>query len=734
MSLPKNTETFLQWATDSISQEPKTSINYQVELEKIGLPETSIDARLIERFKNHLTLYQSGPEANIALLHERITSEQLSTVEQKIVALEKWITEQEATSNTQVASLWEQATEAVTNAVSEAAESAVDKVTWAATDAVTQKVDGVVKWFLSQLPFIWDSLAGNFSIGNWLKWIIASLFGAGSFFWGFFSFWKAEAGEREVTEIPVPPEVPAEEVKPVTSVVVPEVIKSEDPSELESPEENRKSREALKTAWYNILIQMSGLDYGENLWITRVYQQMHNKSINDLTVALAGEDPKSELNIDGSDDTFVRSAILGIVWPINKPVLESRLSVEGIKNILFDKSWEQTEIAKKYLGVEVIQKIQEKDFQYTSLDLDVLSILLSLSFKDLILSLGGKAFEEISSFWVGIKDIVFSQQTYTAISSIANINQMQESIYPESIALAFASKNILAGKDSLKLSIDQIREWEEEKIPEWGPNYKKLEEIIAFKDSVLKNIPETYSFGLAGFDENFKDTVNYWKILSLYVLLEGKDPTNLDSFWKVILYSWILRTLTGESQSGYLVKMAESLVENNDTSTEDEKVLTAVLYRISDAERNSMIGRVNRIKWAVDTTIETQLNEHIKDPFALKMAIWAVEIWGIALLLKFLLRMPVLRAVLVATSGVVAMSIFFGLKEGIYRKLDSDIAWYYEDYIDALIEATWNFESREKLEASINRWDTSMANVAEVIDSVFKNLDIEKILKSNTSS
>jgi hypothetical protein len=62
--------------------------------------------------------------------------------------------------------------------------------------------------------------------------------------------------------------------------------------------------------------------------------------------------------------------------------------------------------------------------------------------------------------------------------------------------------------------------------------------------------------------------------------------------------------------------------------------------------------------------------------------------------------MPVMRAVLLATTGVVVGSVVLWIKQGLHNSLEWDIQTYYTNYLDAIAWAT-SYQNKETLINSI---------------------------------
>lgn len=174
------------------------TIDHTPHLQALWLTEDQITPELLTRFQEALRLYQATPEANLALLEERVMWDldtATASTQEKITALTQWISEQEENAP----NAWDLAT------------TAIDRAQAAATTAIRTEVENGIRGFFAPMRDWFN----NNAFGRILKSALLAILPAAlatRFFWQTPAPVPAQTGADPVVAPPAPqpePIVPA---------------------------------------------------------------------------------------------------------------------------------------------------------------------------------------------------------------------------------------------------------------------------------------------------------------------------------------------------------------------------------------------------------------------------------------------------------------------------------------------------------------------------------------------
>jgi hypothetical protein len=697
MSLTETVQAAAWELADAVQTTPVDTVDIRLQLaERTGLTEGEVTPEIIARYAKFDESVRTGldflaiksaatPAEKVRLLHsvlEAQEAESMSLQDRATAAAEWAVTE-------------------VTNAATKAAEAGVQT----AADGFFANIDNK---FTSSLWSFWDFFK-DFSIGWIIKKFLIGLFPAS---WGIAKlFWEEKAETAtvvdpaaETTAVVDPPAETAAEVTTAaetTAVVDPPAETAAEVTTAEVLPEIRVKRKTAESLGYRGIIQISGLDYGTS-WVAWIYEALNTQSILTLWWSLQRtEDFQSRFHVqDAYSNPSISRAILWLTGPITQSLLDWRLWGEQIQTILWrTQQWQYNTLATTYFSTEELNNMETQWFDYWKIPLGVVARLLSLSYKDIILGVAKISLGAVKDTWVTITSIMFWNGISEELNDLFVGEVAEDDIYPDGMAGAMVNN---LGLDSRKASLEDII-WNDTISSE---DRKRLSNFVTFRDTTFPHIQRNFSLGLEGFDDTLSNNVTNWQMLALFLALWGNDIASLSPSDNVIIYAWVYNTLPAWDWS-YTAKMIREIAEWASNS-EKSMIMTAVLFRISQFDRNTTLDTAERnISWA-DQAVMDQVQTMLPGAFGddaqvLRIATWAVEIWGFTLLMKLIFKMPVMRAVLIATSWVIWATIYFWLKEWIYSSLSSDVKNIYDSYLSKLIDdGALGPHTRETLVAWIN--------------------------------
>lgn len=706
VDIPWAVSDVLRWViTPTITPEQREAARQEIHT-RTEIPLDQIDDTMIE---SYLRLSEDI-RGRLDLL--AVTS--ATTVEGRIQALHA-ILERHSNENTPDIQL--QLTAQAEEAARRAAEVASEQATTYVRDQVTSWINS---WYERIIPesirnFFWEGFNLWQSLWSWFTGLFAGTWFGRRLLWN-----NSETPEPVETVTPEPEATPEQEPDPATEVV---------------REDFSSERRRLTIAWYHILHQLSGLSLTRdvNSPIIAVYNDiLSNHTLSHIETLIQGNNISTLTEGTNYSEEIIHQAMLGFIWPINRSLLESRLTEVKMKTILWynEENWEFSDIARRYFSEEELSIIQNNAFNFSEIPLNILSRLLALSFRNIFMTASQEVATGWMSIWTLIGTTLLSWGIYHDLQQVFWETERND-IYPEGMEQALLPY-ITEGWDALSLPLEAIVEINNPDIPETDRNH--LRDFLSFRDSLIPYLSqENFGLWIEWFEESLGNRLTYGRILALYIALNGINSTN--TLWnhdRSIIYIWIYNILEWDIKGRYQTQIITQALTRISEWDEDP-VLNAVVFRISEMDRNTTLSWIERVIWWVDQAVENQVRTLLpeffeQNPQLLRIATWAVEIGWVALLLKILFRMPVMRAVLIATSWIIPLTLYFGLKESVYSSLDSDIQNLYNNYLNTLITNVEGIPSEyrtiEALRSAINNNTISL----QVVQSWFEDADISTIV------
>lgn len=572
-------------------------------------------------------------------------------------------------------------------------------------------------WGLSRIPLIWEWLSEF--VFNTIKdsyesqksgFLVSILW-----FFGFKNILEWYASRRNDEQNEETPEGNAITETPIAQETTEWEIDTSSETVIENPEELRGK---TTLAGYRIITELSGLDYGENSSEWWIISRMWTFSLWELKATLSNNKSFKEQfwdTMDSYSEEEIATVVLGVIGPVNEEFFEARLSPENIQEILFTEDGSFSELARKYFSEEELDNITQADYSYERIKLPLLWRLSAISMYSLVWSVARNATQYMRDGSENLKVFLLSEETIVHLGEMFSESETESTIYPERLSLLF--DDILDGSSNFNKTPEQLASEASPPIEIGSGDYEKLQALVAYRTTVMQEIPEQFSHNTLWFEEAFRDWMDWGKLIFLYVSTNGKSPSELQWYEKAVLYSWIHSVVheSPEIQSNYFLNLAEHLYTNND---EKSRILTVILARVVGDSAEDDINVFQRTQWAIDNVVEwTFWLDAIEDDRLRRLAIMGVEIGGLTLLIKLFSRMPVMRAVILATSGVVVASIVFGVKQWLHNSLQGEVRNYYLDYLDTISRAT-SYGNKETLIAAIESQDFDVASFGQEILSI----------------
>ncbi|NDK10080.1 hypothetical protein GW846_04820 [Candidatus Gracilibacteria bacterium] len=428
---------------------------------------------------------------------------------------------------------------------------------------------------------------------------------------------------------------------------------------------------------YNLMSQVSGLPITEkssNI-LGKINERTNPVSLISMRGYLSsGANLKSTLGLE--ETTFTEEEILGVViaitGPVNEEFFETQINAIDLQ-LMIGKNPDFNEDALLFFTKEELKEIESTNYNYLELRIGILARLSVFSLKNELLilqALPGEYAGKLKNFFGNILE----DENISALFD-------GDEVYPKGVSLAF--KDILTGDGTE--SLDSIIERGQNKLNAEGASLSQTDiEIITkiynYKEIIISQIDE-YGLGVNGFNDYISEKLSWGNIIALYGIMQSKDLSNATGFEKVFVYTWVYGILDGNIKGLYESAAAEKLLSS--TTEEDSKVFQVLFMRILEVDRNIFLEGIDTAKGNIDGVVGsiTGFNE-IDDSWLRYIAINAVEGGGLALLIKLSTNVPVLRAVLIATSGIVATSIILIIKEKLYQDQQGKVGNYYMEFLN----------------------------------------------------
>lgn len=654
---------------------PKAEVDYKSQLEAIGLTENQISPELIWRFKEALRIYQSGVNNNLNLLEEKVftgINAHDTDNTKKIEAITTWIETQESNSGN--------LTENITQTVIDAGKKAATQAAQSTETALESGIDNAVK---SKLWSFGDIFKG-FSIWAIFTKILAAIFGK----FGFENiFWE----KNEKTDVTITNDQEGTDTEDNT---------------WENPEENKEAItekiDKTRTAWYILLSQISGMPFEHGsrevaiLWeldagkppLTILELKWKFLSIWDKNI-------KSEVWLEDTDysNEEIYQVMIGLIGPINEEFFTAQLWKKETK-ALIGAAPKYNESIQDIFTKKELEKIHAVDYDYTRLSVGIVSRLAVLSIKQSLIALkevpGGYAKK--------------ARNLFSSIDTKDLYGESESSLYPKWVSFAFSDilwvKTTYTAQEIEKKANDKWYELTESDVLTIG-------KIVNYKDTIIGEIWK-YSLETQWFQENIENNLTWGNVISLYALLRGGDISTAQGMDTVMIYTWIYGLLDGTTQGEYQSQALKKLIEKDNS---ESKVLQVFIFRVLEVDRNVLFESIKNTKWFVDGMVGAlPWINNISDSKLRVIAINVLEIWGISLFLKLIMNMPVMRAVLLATTWVIWTLVYLGIKEKYYQDVNSRIGKIYIDFLEE-IAPHFDKENHQTLIQSVERWDISIWDI-----------------------
>jgi len=458
-------------------------------------------------------------------------------------------------------------------------------------------------------------------------------------------------------------------------------------------------KDDTRLLWYNLMSQVSWLPITEkssNI-LGKINERTNPVSLISMRWYLSSwANLKSTLWLE--ETTFTEEEILWVViaitWPVNEEFFETQINAIDLQLMIW-KNPDFNEDALLFFTKEELKEIESTNYNYLELRIWILARLSVFSLKNELLILQALPWEYAwklkNFFWNILED--------ENISALFDGDE----VYPKGVSLAF--KDILTGDGTE--SLDSIIERWQNKLNAEGASLSQTDiEIITkiynYKEIIISQIDE-YWLGVNWFNDYISEKLSWGNIIALYWIMQSKDLSNATWFEKVFVYTWVYWILDWNIKWLYESAAAEKLLSS--TTEEDSKVFQVLFMRILEVDRNIFLEWIDTAKWNIDWVVWsiTWFNE-IDDSWLRYIAINAVE-WGwLALLIKLSTNVPVLRAVLIATSWIVATSIILIIKEKLYQDQQWKVWNYYMEFLNKVAPNLW-ISNWDELIAKIESWE-----------------------------
>lgn len=496
----------------------KQSIDYMEILKKLGLQESELNQDIVERLKNHLSLYKNGVEANITLLEERVGKSR----EEKVQFLEGWMkTEKERIQKEE------------TPVISPAE---VKQEVTALVQKPEELLEGKIKESdfaksLSQIPVIGEWVVNSLSsfLKSNAKEIAAGSGGIMAFFAGFIA--KSLGVEGLFKEIgKKSPEAPTE----IPPVQAENTGKQEDkvpekPTDTVSENTEQKKQRVYK-AGIKSLLSLSGvrIEWNESTLESTVLDALQKKSISEIwemqSIPAKKEYFLRELPQTGVDYSSMLGQILeALSTESSKDLIRISLQTEQLLGVLMPKGkvneniallfWESKESGEKRLK-EIYEGLKNKTLDYKNLSLYEISILYLASFP----GLGLASIPHIWILWDQLREMTGHSEDIGTMIWIGKVSEWLLKKFAIDSTFDFFWNTVVTNDSLLKEKLGTLTESEE----------ISLKNLIEFKNFLLS--PAFIDMPQLGMSPEHKaaflSNLNYQSIIALYEIFAGSPRTS----------------------------------------------------------------------------------------------------------------------------------------------------------------------------------------------------------------
>lgn len=701
MALPSWAE-ILEWIGEAIK--PLPVLDYRQELMKLWLSEDDIWPNLVNRFQEHLRLYKNWVDANISLLTERIEQSN-TTTRGKVEVFEAWLAGQEELRPVQIAdsnNILNDATQATTEWLSNAIESGEKWWQTKAKEFISEK--------FKSIPLIWEWLSETVFTAVKDKYETGKG-GIITFLLGLFPFWKTLLNNFWIKEGINDDNGSTVEKKGSKDDSIDTKSNTENnTTEAEKNDSLSERKNKIQVIWYMLLWKVSWFPHEKGSPEIEILQKIWKKSLIDVQWLIfeSNGNFKEALKIEDlhiSEDS-VRRVIIWIIGPINREYLDWQLKAQNIDSYI-GIAPNFNERAKSLFSTNELQEIYKKKKNYREMSISIISRLSVMSIEDYAISLTSVPWElswRIINFLGGV----------AVTQELQNLRwpETNDELYPKNISFVFS--HIFASKATHNATTI-IRNAEVDGVELSEKDKDIIREIVAYKETIISQISQ-YSLWLDGFENEIDKNLTWANIMLLRNLLKWRSINNAEWFDKVILFTWSHGVLTGVLKWNYETKILEHIA---DSSQNDSNLLTVVAYRVLEIERNIVYESAKNIKWRIDWWYELALGlDKIDNTWVKWVLVNIWEILTVSMALKLLRKTPIMRAVLLATTWVLSVSIFFWVKEGLHNKLDSDIWRVYAEFLQEIAPKIWE-ESIESLAKSITTWEMGIIDLYKKLEALW---------------
>jgi hypothetical protein len=607
----------LKWTTlNVLSPKTETPVDYTEILKKLWLTETDIHADIIQRLKEHLTLYKNGVEANLALLEEKISTHPL---EERISSLETWMTaERERVTKSPLKNTISEQTIPVANDATKIAQDATANFEADQLAKVSAKIQSNPTLAgIKKIPYIWESIVETLS--SWLISTGKDMQSGSAGFLGkiLFAVFAGALGLKEVLTAKAPV-VPAAavastevgtvlETAPIAAVIEDTVTFSPDAGK----EKIKRSTEVLKyTAGFSLLTSLSGEKLENNIGKGQIQKGLADIPYSEFLTSrgdVGFRDRVLEAEKTNPDIISQYARVSdALVSENTKTLLRVGLTSKSVELILMGRkrNKENTKL-KESIGAErfavilaMIHDENGKDFDYTKLSLKELSLLYITSIP--VLSSGALlGFGQEMATW--IHDLVVSSSLKSEMDS------MKENMFSQWLTTKLIAATGL-GEDMAKSEEEMIQQlWiidakdrtDFQKIYDFG-KYVVWDEFLNNKKLTLSTEQK----------ELFRNHMNYKWIFALYNVMGGYHLDELNPVSLVVVVSLMYKimssgnlstdTLTASNWIGNFVKQSIIPEDGKRIFNPDEQaVISIYVQKAIDLAIKAHMDWIYSILWPV---------------------------------------------------------------------------------------------------------------------------------------
>ncbi len=486
-----------------------------------------------------------------------------------------------------------------------------------------------------------------------------------------------------------------------------------------------------ETIWYKIIALQSWIKKEDNKNTLATYDTVWAMSLDDIYGKLKEVDADPSIDVisafwlnPNTDPKLAKDAIVSIVWPFSWSLLRSTFSqISNIKQLLFiDDANTFTQEAREIFSMSEMSHMKAVQYDYSKMPFSVVSRLTALYWKNRSVSWYAHLTQSISDTGNSVQEFILWWELMASIQALW-ASKKQSDIYPKNFANLF--RNIL-WTDSLWGSAEELRQSEHGKdIAFTASEIQKLDKFVLFRDKSIEVIRKEYGLGMDNFEVIFDRKNDLAAIITLYLLLDGKDIDSLDNNEKLIVHTWVYEVL-GNEKWKYRAAILDALTKENSELNEDQKnILTIIFFRFLETNRNETLSL---IKTTLDTGHETLKDIVIPAiPKSLKIEkqnedalMYILQGSGALILWKVLAFTPHIRAALFVASGLTLWAVYLFAQDSVYASLNHDIQTKYNTFLEEHI--WWGSGSQIRQDIVSGKIDTD-----KLIEKL-KDVDIDELV------